>query len=520
MNLLIVDDELIIREGLSQGIEWSAIDITLLPPADSAEAALKQAAETLPDILITDISMPGKNGIQLIEEMKKLNPKLKSVILTGYDEFKYAQEALHLHTSRYLLKPISPDALLKTISEIKEELIAENNKENEYRLLQKKFKENFQYFKEFFLRCLLEQKYSSGKNIQNEMELFNIASDKNIFFVALLEINWTSSDETEKYIQAIELMELIRSMQSDYTEIHTVHIADTQYALIFCSSDEVCLDIIYALHKDIYHSLNLENNIGLSNFYSDFCNLSLAYKEACEAASYRFIMGTNSIISINDILPESNTILQFPQEEFDNLITAQKNQNTSAFDRLISALYSKIRSYKMSTIQYAKQLTIEFLSVAARTAEQDGMAVQAEDSVEIWKSALSAKTIDDLEELMKSVYRVIADKLPVEDKNLIVKEISEYIKENYNHKINLTEIAKKFYLSYSYLSLLFKKETGSNITEYLNIVRINKAKELLKDPKNKIYNIGSMVGIDDSHYFSRIFKKYTGLSPSQYRNTL
>lgn len=522
IKILIVDDEFVIREGLSRGVDWDSAGVTLLPSADSAEAALEIARQTMPDLLITDISMPGKNGIQLIDLLRRQNPKLASIILTGYDEFEYAKRAVDLKVSRYLLKPIAPEMLLQTVNEIRQELEAAQRQSEEYNRLRQRFEENFNSLREFFLASLLQRRYTNSAELERQRSLFRIGEEQTLFGVLFLQFEKQNATGDEQYLHHLGLCSALEQLATNKLEQYPVYIAPGQAAVVLCTSDtdsaaeSACL----LLERLRINLPDCTVTIGAGNLCQTLSGLPLAFGEAREAASYRFLMGGNTVISIQDVLPAEDDIILYPQQEMDALIDALKNRTPDAFPALIRMLFDALRQSRGITQQYARQLTVEFLSATQRALQQYQLSIDTDTQRDIWNRVFSVRSIDELEDVVQKTYRNIAGQLRQENSGAVIGQVKAYLNANFTQKLNLSDLARRFYLSYSYLSLLFKRETGVNITEYLNHLRISRAKQLLADPGIKVYEIGSMVGIEDSHYFARIFKKQTGVSPSQYREQL
>lgn len=520
LKLLIVDDEFVIRNGLVKGVDWASLHIQLLPAAESAEEALKTAQSTLPDILITDISMPGKSGIELIGALEKLNPRLKSIILTGYDDFEYAKQAVDLKVCKYLLKPVAPDILLETVRSLQEELEENIHQQEEFALLRQKFVDNFDTMREFFLNSVLLRRYSENTQVSTEQNLFCIGAGKSHFGVLITQFEEDASGENQ-HLDFLALAEITKHLSDEQTELYPVYLSAMQYAIVVCGTRaDILTHLGEQLLYPLQNTLHKKITVGISNMYNSFPQISLAFEEAREAASYRLLTDRNALISIQDILPESDSLILFPQQELEKLIAALKNRNATKFSKLIQELFLPLKQCKRISLAYALQLTVEFLSTTLRVAEQYSIPLGISEPRELWTWVFAADTLEQLEAAMQKVYHSIAQQIVQQDGAALIEQIKAYLEQNYTRKLNLTEVSQHFYLSYSYLSLLFKRETGYNISEYLNQLRISHAKQLLADSATKVYEIGALVGIEDSHYFTRIFKKQTGLTPSQYREQL
>lgn len=532
-KLLIVDDEIIIREGIQKTISWREYGIEVIGTAPNGVVALEMVKNDSPDIVITDISMPEKNGIELIHDIKLFNKDISAIILTGYDEFEYAQRAIELNVCHYVLKPVDPSILLDKVCAIKEEKEIQIKNAQEYQLLKDRFHHDLPIIRERFLQNALEGKIDYDDDIEDTMHLLGIGQNKSSFLVSVICIDnfqeiYGNMDKDKKYIDSFKITSIITNNIPQEFEIHCIQPTPSTYAIIFELEDDVetfVLDYLSEVRRKINQTVNLTITIGIGNFCTSFNDIGQCYDEACEALQYKVFLGKNQIISINDVLPTGKSIVSYPAKEQSALVTAIKVYDKALGLKSIENIFQALHQNKNLPLLYIQKICIELLIITSRTLDEIGInpSTIIGEEVELWKKILFKETLMDLQEFLTDIFTSIFDLFDNQKgiKNRkITEEIKKYITDHYSEKINLSHLAEKFFLSYSYLSLLFKKETGYSLTDYMCMLRVEKAKELLEDPTVKVYEIGYKVGIEDSHYFTRMFKKYTHLSPTQFRDML
>jgi len=402
IKLMIVEDEWLVREGLKSTIPWEQLQCEVVAEADSGAAALRILEQAKPDVILTDIRMPGMDGLEMAQQAVQILPGVEIVFLTGFDEFAYAQRALKIGSADYVLKPTNPEELMQVIGRVGDKVRRRRASNHvEHLLKQTRFKDSSTLLAGKLLYDLI---MDSAGNKERELFLELIgdqAQSLGAFRIALIELDSRYAEGKKKLLATIE---------------ERLYDSDLSFARV----------------RD----------------------------------RFAVLLGEGS-----------------QQEKWSKTIEGIAGElgNESA---LLSVWSEPHRQ-------------LEDLAAAYEEAEQK-LAVQAGG---IPEQALRLTELPNLESLKAELRQTIL-----------------FIEEHFHEDISLHEIAGSIPMSESNFSRLFKKQMGVSFVEYLTQLRMEKAKELLRRPDEKVYEIALAVGYQDSRYFSQIFRKYTGDTPSEYRN--
>lgn len=531
-KVIIADDEQHIRHLINGLIEWEEYGLEVVGFAHDGDSALEMCERILPDFLITDIRMPGVNGIDLIKELYDKLPDIKVIIITGYSYFSYARQALRYNVVDYLLKPIQKDeliqALQKGISSIDREAIQGKKTDNFTLKSMQKIKDN--------LLLMILRGGSHSDSIVNQDLL---TKEYHFRFTGrawrLIQIEFMLNNE-ENTVSVHDFLKgkmkgLIQELlQNSGTEILTTFEGNS----FFCMLNGECevLENLDDVLIRIKHRLLMVNDvlqkicftIGVSSICDNFSHIHDCVKECQLCMEYKILKGANKTIFYTDI----PTIKRISEEVlFDNntqrklleaVTHADGGEIERIIDQLITVLYRHSRQIDGHiVINIYKMLTELFFK---------GMAVfdftdYGEFSLEFLLSQGDCFfSISAAFSYLNDVFQVLLRYSREEKKNYNLKSVKIaqlYVNEHFREPVTLEEIAKHVGLNDTYLSSIFKKQIGKSLIDYLTEVRVHRAKELLMNSDLNISEIAEQVGFNDAKYFTKRFKKFTGVSPNEYR---
>lgn len=527
MKVIVIDDEPIVTIALRKLIPWEEYGFEWMGTANNGAEALALIEAKHPHLIIVDCQMPIMDGLLLLRELDARGIRLKSIILSGHDEFMYAQQALQLGASDYLLKPPDMERLVSVILRVKQEWEAEN-------ILKQQIKENFPVMVERFLHSLIDGMNQKPDIFLDKTAYLGIPLQAGAFRICLLEME----DETGKLEQyTVEDQQLIHFAVANIVEEtmeawrFKVHFQEQnqRFIMIFNMDDERSFnplqELLRQLMINLRETLNLGSTIGVSRLFSNLLSdCKIAYENAKLALQYKYYTGGNQIIFIDDLEEQAgvaSTGKDIYSVQDEDLIMSIRVGNESG---LAAWLASFILFLKEQAFNQHESKTISLQQMVAATHTMLEMHPQLQldellattDIEKIFK----ASTIDELAQFMKQfLYKLLAltQNLRKSGKNVVIDKTKEFILENFRHNITLEMIASEVFLSPVYLSFLFKQVESINITDYITSVRIDHAKDLLRKTNGKTYEIANLVGYQDDKYFSRIFKKRVGITPSEYR---
>lgn len=532
INLLIADDEVEILEGIRSVIDWEAYDIRICGEASDGKSALELIYKLSPEVVLMDIRMPKLTGLQVLEEIHRNNLNTKCIILSGYDDFYYAQEAINLKATDYLLKPCQPDDILESVLRVKKAIEAEKLRETLFDKYKSSFDENISILKEKLLRELVYNTYSDYAALQDKMDLYKINLNKSNLLVTILHIDMLP--ESSKEFEQID----IETLKIAIKEIINKIIPKSFGKEIFQNNEDVVTIISHENQIDWYsasskifgeikeaieNELQIITTIGVGGFVDNICNIFKSYSEATSAVDAKFFMGEGNVIFFNEISLKSLSSISYPLNEDMKILNCLSTGNIDKLKGSIDNYFKTLCSDSLISTEYVKYSCFALLGSILRFCLEKTTDINTIFGNNLdWVSEIKdCKTIVQLKETILKITCYVFDVIN-ENKNTnhLIKSAVEYIKENYHEDIDLETIAKNIFITPGYLSLLFKQETGVNFLEYLHKYRIQKAKEYFHNKLLKNYEVSRMVGYANEKYFSQMFKRYTGLTPTQYKDSI
>ncbi len=529
LKVFLVEDETVIREGLRDNIPWEQYGYQLIGEAADGEIALPLIRKLRPDVLITDIKMPFMDGLTLSKIVSAEFPKMKIIIISGYDDFEYARQAIEVGVGQYLLKPITKQIMRKTLLDLKEK-IEQDMEKNDYQIqFQNEMHEYEQFSRRHFFEKLLEGELSV-KDIYDEAAKLSIeitASCYNLMFIYLQEKGADlSKDKMESFFRRQD-------------EIHHYFLRNPQYILfswnvncygVLIKSEQSqmaelmdqCLNKIkqICMNEEEY----MEWYVAMGESVERLSMLPECYQTVNHYFAYRFIVPNLHILNRNTL---SNYLSAHEERDIEKVDSSKMNQDIirefltrgnsgevhdfveSYLQSIKEAMKSRMfRDYIVLNIRFA---TIAYLESIGAT-ELDFVNNQ-----DMNMNMKSSDVFDYFVNMLESAIH-IRDKEIDYQSGKILRRALEYIDENYDKEtISLNSVAGQVKVSANYFSAIFSQGMQKTFIEYVTGKRMEKAKKLLRSTNHSSNQIATMVGYKDPHYFSFVFKKTQGCSPREYR---
>jgi len=535
-TIFFVDDEELVLEWLHNTINWEELGIHVAGQSSNSTEALERIKECKPNILITDIYMPGINGIQMIKQLKEILPSMKVIVLSGYADFQYAQQALQYGAEDYLLKPIDNDKVIDVINRVARLLDKEMEERKERELLRKQVHESLPALKEKFLCEFLSGIYNPDYVTEEMLKSFNL-DGKVSFAVILVNVDkpyeYTKENNgMNKLISFYEIKNICMEVLNEYmldTGLTVLHQGEIVCILKYYPGMPQPLEkspdplrIAMEIQERVENKLKLKTTIAISNRYEGVSAICRCYEEACNAIKHKLLRGPGSIIHIQDIMPVKH-VLPYPIDYERRLLNAISSRDQATAITKLEELFSYLRKENINSIAFLQRLCLEITAIAGRMAYNIGGSMEEAFGKDFNPivGIMNCDTLDAFFSYLKNIILTLINY--IDSKNIsktksIISRAVEYIKDNFAKDISIDEIAEYIGISNNYFSLLFKQEMGVNFVDFLTSYRIEMAKKLLANKEFKVYEIGEKVGYSNSKYFSQVFKKITGMSPADYRN--
>ncbi|WP_163193059.1 response regulator [Clostridium thermarum] len=537
-KLILVDDEEDVRKGIAEKLDWKSIGFEFVGEAENGVEALDIAEKTMPDAVITDIKMPFMDGITLIEKLSTRYPHIKIIILTGFDEFQYAQKAIKLNVFEYVLKPISSAELLEILQKIKYRMDEEASEKRNIEVLKEHYVKSLPLFREKFLGLLITKKMSI-EDILQKSKTYGINLEGKGFATAVIRVDnydekVEKSESFEVYdnkeIMDLAVLRAAEEITSKYVSA-TVFLHNGFIVIILTSrrddSNSVMegfLLILDEIRQYIEKYYDFTVTIGMGAYCGEVNNIRESYESATAALDYRLMLGCNRVISISDMEPQYISEVAFDELKEKSLVNSIKvgteEEMRSTIDNLFKEIYDGKTSFKDYQI-YLLQILTTILKVAKDlNADLDNIfGANYNFFIEFYQF----KDIKEIKKWFTEICLKIKNYVSLDRNNsckLIVKKALDYVTNNYQDcNLTIDKLCRHLHISPNYFSNLFKKETKFTFGNYLTHIRMEKAKELLRTTDLKTLEIAKMVGYSEPNYFSYCFKKSFDVSPSQYRKT-
>ncbi|HBK68174.1 MAG TPA: hypothetical protein DEB05_12780 [Firmicutes bacterium] len=523
-KVMIVDDELLVRIGLRSTIAWQEYGFTIVADAANGQQALKKFAATDPDILITDIRMPGMDGIELIKILKKQKPKLKTVILTNYDDFAYTKEALKLGADEYLLKStLDNQTLLPILKRLWSEVQQESAEDQELQKLQKQASLGIFLLKKHFVESLISNELDEQR-YQGFLRDLGLDWHDNNWQLILLRGEKQDNDSS---VSAIRPLNLIEEITDKVGALVAEGSAPGEWILIYSFSQsessyyqrQIIPFNIRQIQACLQQYLQIKTTAVFGSVISCYKQLSAEYEKVREYMVYRFFCPEKKMIFPEDI-PCATQDHYLPESNDQNLSALIRMGDREQVRKVLDCLFNKV--IKNTSPFLLRQFCQELYGEMARQCREAGIRLseilkekeQYPSHLENYQSISEIK--DWFEEKFNQLIAMIKS-IGLKDYSAPIREALICIKKNYNKELNLSSVAHQVGLSKNHFCTLFKEETGNNFVDFLHKTRIEQAREMLLNSEMLISEISEIVGYIDSKYFTKVFHKYMNCSPTAYR---
>lgn len=530
LKILIVDDEKIVRDGIKFILEKKFNkEVNIIGMAKTGREAIEKCEETVPHIILMDIQMPGINGIEAIKTIKDINKKIKFIIVSAYEQFEYAKSAVELGVKDYILKPINRNKFIEVINRVIEEIETEKNLRKKEIENQEKLDKVLPMLEHGFIYSILLNS-DFNKEALYYQELFDLGEELSYMMVIEFgeglkprklknkigtglksQIQYPSVRDTVKYkcksivgpiiINRIPVLIYEEELLDEYQQrIKSIELAET-------------------IKNSLNNIISAQIFIGIGSCYT-IEEMNVSYNEALKAISK---ISGEEVLHIKDVIKAVDTEkkkklinLKNIQERIINKI---EEGNDKEVEKLLKKIFTLINRYSQQTNSDNKNLIIELVVLIYSTAYRNNIMdyeLQYDSYLDVVKS------IDNnivLQRWCIERAKLITQKIKLEKEanaSNVIYEAKKYIDKHFNKDISLKEISQEVSISPQYFSRIFKEELGVTFIDYLTQVRIKHAKKMLKEKNKSIKEICFEIGYNDPNYFSRLFKKIEGVSPTEY----
>jgi two-component system response regulator YesN len=522
-SVFLVDDESIVLEGIRTKINWEESGFTYAGEATDGELAFSMIQEIKPDILITDIKMPFMDGLSLSQMLKKIQPWIKIIILTGHDEFDYAKKAISVGIEDFILKPFSPEELLASLNKIAIELDKERKQFSDMVHLKEELESTTALLRDKFLTDLVQGNLDTTTSMQRAENL-QIDLLSRFYVVSISEIHPVDNNSNFFSEAKVRLFDLLR----EKNDCIAFFITPNKFVCIVKSNSEKgkedeCYNIAEAIAHELSKNLDCTVVTAIGNSVEHVSHITNSYKDAERVLELCRAVKKNRIVSVEDIKQSSDGLISL--QENDPLVDQLKYAGEGEIDKIITQFMGLLQNNSEHFSIIASYLLVDVIMAVSKLVEDLGGNIK-NVMPEILTHAFVDNAVKDQETFISEIRRVLTVILGYRNSRMqgkygdVILKAKQFIEKNYaSQDTCLSSVSEQVHLSPNHFSTIFSQECGVTFIEYLTEVRIEQAKKLLKTTDMKGSDIAYETGFSDPHYFSFIFKKTTGLSPREYRNS-
>ncbi len=528
MNLMIVEDEIRILNSLANNIAWDRHGIEVVALAENGAEALAIAERRMPDIMLLDIEMPEMDGLALAAIVLEKKPHMKIVILSGHDDFQYAQRAIALGVNKYLLKPAGEDVILQTVIEVAEEIRQELSEKHSLSELQRMWHSRLPQLQDDLLRGWMMNRYAEWELLRHAEELGLALSADARYAVAVCGIDPLTETETRFLASDMPLLQFSLEriakefIQPDDARVFTD--AGGMTVLLFQGQqgeDEGDLTKrinirISRLLGVVQECLKVTASAGMGNV-AGFAEVSQSYQQACRALQERAMYGHAIAIPYLEVKQEQQPV--YLDSSFERqLEIAIFTGETSRAQQLIEDHLEQALA-QASSAELVYEYLLYLSGMFTRMIQSQGWRLQ-KVLPQDYTYLLALEDLVSKEQMLEWAKRVTGhigaylDQERRSSSHQMVRRVIESVDQMLAEELSLHSLAERLFVNPSYLSRLFKKETGDSFSNYVLARRMERAKEMLLGDA-KVYDAANATGYRDLSYFAKVFRKYWGLAPSE-----
>lgn len=527
-QVMLVDDDVTVLEFLNRLVPWDELGFELVGKFTNALDAIRCCGqgERLPDLMITDIGMPGLDGLGLIQRLQAIGPEMQFVILSCHDEFHYAQQAVHLGVQDYILKEtLSLESIRETVIRVKGKLKADHDLRLHVDRLNNQANRSRTVLKEKWLRNLLSNQVGDDPALFEQLREFGMKTELGHFIPVCCRIHRFHDameryrhEDMVKFIVENAVEELLR----EENDLLFFSYSAQEFFLLHASGKDLAsnpyeqmIRVSRRLQRAFFQYLKLGISVLIGEKVAIGSDLKRQFPKLLVAAEAFFYSEGPVIAKLCDLPqlpPQEDLFMFYPEysDKLNRLLLEENGDIEPVADSFVEFL--RERKYRPSSVKpFVWKLALDLQMKLKFKLHFDKEKMQHDISQMLHYSEIRDWLLQFIREAVKH-----AELISRQSKKAEIVDAQKYVQLNLERKITLEEVAGLLHLNVSYFSRLFKKETGENFIEYVTRVKMEQAGLLLTSPGNTVEKVALMLGYDNKSYFVKLFKQHFGVSPSRY----
>lgn len=531
-KVLLVDDEEEVYEAIIRKLNWGELGFEVVGYARNGQEALEMAEELKPDVVMTDIKMPYMDGFELARRVKKMYKNTKFIIFSGFDELEYAKETIKIKAEEYVLKPINSKELKEVFERLKQNLDDELAEKNDVEKLRERYQKSLPALQIQFLGTLMEGNLTESQ-IDDFMENCQLDLHADNYAVGVIRIDSVPTENKMLYLEPLKgvmvdfMTEEIAARTDDKKKwnFHCFQYVGNLVVLVMFENGipiSRFTDLLNRMCQTAERYLGISVTAGVGQACNHLSQLDFSYTGALEALSYKVIFDDSKVISITDLEPDPYDVGYLNDVNIDEIIRGIKVLTDDEIQELVERFVENIRKAKLPLPKY-RVIVMELITELLKMVNVYQLDVEQVFSGDknIYDKVLALESSESLKEWLYHICILMKNSIRKERSDsakMIVEKAMHYVEENYSDtELTVEGLSGILNVSAAYFSTIFKKQTGQSFVNYLTRVRMEHAVELLTTTDDKTYVIAEKVGYIEPNYFSYVFRKHFGISPSKYR---
>lgn len=516
LKVLLVDDEIITIRLLQNLINWEKNNLKLIGYAQDGREAMEMFVKYEPDIVISDIRMPRMTGIELIKKIRSINKDTGIILISAYSDFSYISEAMKIGCSDYILKPIDEEELEEALKRVSQKI---NGQQEQAEMIQKSKGQTRNHLLKSYMKTGSHFNYILNKKSQYPINFEDV-------YILMIHFDYNTIDEYSnmQHIESINISyisSVIEEALHDYNHVVMDYESDGWILLLSDISQDQLFSLSKVLKKQLKKQFEINTIITFSDVITKLESLPHYYSKLQLLNRYSFYVGSEEILGYEYNCNES----EFNETRANDLVKEVKiglqGQDLIKVENILEEIFFLSKDIGPVSLNMVYDMCYQIIlfirtmiiDKQKQTNEMDVILKVTYNDLLNYKSMISLKHF-----MLRTIHIVLSDFTDSADSySDSVKEGIQILERDYTENLSLDDICKEIAVSKNYFSYLFKQEVGVSVWTYLTELRLEKAKELLRETKLKNYEISIQVGYDNPSYFSMLFKNYELMTPSEYR---
>ena len=517
LNVLLVDDSLLELEALQQTLDWNAFGMCIVGCVTSATAALEICQRDVPDLVITDLIMPGENGLSLAKQLRNNYKDIHIILISGYEDFVTAQNAMELQMDGYLLKPLDPDQLRELVQKITGQVFESRLQKSEQHRMEQLVHEASSLLKErFWLNLLLSNNPMDLPMTIHQARMIGIPIRDQRYLV--LVFRYAAFAQMDALLTPSLMLHELQSI----TPYDAVRVTQELYAAVVPISpiveEIVATETIEQFAAQLIASQTGEQCVTIgASLMGNFPDIPNLFRQARQALSYSFRYGSNHLYWYDEIEITEDSSLMTVRTLLRHLDDALSSTDTNEVSALLDRLFDVLKPASPHVVQ---SVCFELISCALNHFHRFGLSPQKliGSDTHLWEKLLHPESILDMHQWMKNVllnFTISHEEQHKGAGKTAVNKLLKVIENDYMNDLSLAELAQRVNLAPGYMCRVFKNSTGKSIAATLLDTRMRQAQRMLLDGY-KVYQVAAATGYSSDSYFIKVFREYTGKTPKDF----